>query len=131
MTVTSPEYFLLLPALALVGWFWRGLKLHSPLRAILLLLAVVTLAEPIVEHQQNSLDLYVLLDRSDSTEDLIDKGLPEWQRLLELSKPGRRDTLHLINYFDQRQGRPRCRLPAGVAPQRPGADENHCDPRQR
>ncbi len=33
MTFTSPEYFLLIPALALAGWFWRGLKLHSPLRA--------------------------------------------------------------------------------------------------
>ena len=101
MTFTSPEYFLLIPALALLGWFWRGLKLHSPLRAILLLLAVVALTEPIIQHQQNSLDLYVLLDRSDSTEDLIDKGLPEWQRLLEASKPSRRDTLHFINYASE------------------------------
>ena len=98
MTFTSPEYFLLIPALALVGWFWRGLKLHSPLRAILLLLSVIALTEPVIQHQQNSLDLYVLLDRSDSTEDLIDKGLPEWQRLLESSKPSRRDTLRFINY---------------------------------
>ncbi len=64
----------------------------------MLLAAVVALAEPVIRHQQNSLDLYVLLDRSDSTEDLIDKGLPEWQRLLEKSKPGHRDTLHFINY---------------------------------
>ena len=101
MTFTSPEYFLLIPALALVGWFWRGLKLHSPLRAILLVLAVLALTEPIIQHQQNSLDLYVLLDRSDSTEDLIDKGLPEWQRLLESAKPSRRDTLHFINYASE------------------------------
>lgn len=101
MTFTSPEYFLLIPALALVGWFWRGLKLHSPLRALLLLLAICALTEPIIEHQQNSLDLYVLLDRSDSTEDLIDKGLPEWQRLLESAKPSRRDTLHFINYASE------------------------------
>ncbi len=98
MSFTSPEYFLLIPALALAGWFWCGLKLHSPLRAVLLVLAVLALAEPVIRHQQNSLDLYVLLDRSDSTEDLIDKGLPEWQRLLEKSKPSRKDTLHFINY---------------------------------
>lgn len=98
MTFTSPEYFLLIPALALAGWFWRGLKLHLPLRAILLLLAIIALAEPVIRHQQNSLDLYVLLDRSDSTEDIVDKGLPEWQRLLEKSKPTRKDTLHFINY---------------------------------
>ncbi len=101
MTVTAPEYFLLIPALALVGWFWRGLRLHSPLRAVLLVLAVIALAEPVIQHQQNSLDLYVLLDRSDSTEDLIDKGLPEWQRLLESSKPSRRDTLRFINYASE------------------------------
>jgi hypothetical protein len=98
MTFTSPEYFLLIPALALAGWFWRGLRLHSPLRAAILLLAVVALADPRIRRQRNSLDLYVLLDRSVSTEDLIDKGLPEWQRLLEKSKPSRDDTLHFINY---------------------------------
>ncbi len=98
MTFTSPEYFLLLPALTLVAWFWRRLKLHLPLRAALLVLAVVALVEPVIQHQQNSLDLYVLLDRSDSTEDLIDKGLPEWQRLLVKSKPSGRDTLRFINY---------------------------------
>ena len=101
MTFSAPEYFLLIPALALTGWFWRGLKLHSPLRAVLILLAIFALAEPVIRHQQNSLDLYVLLDRSDSTEDLIDKGLPEWRRLLEESKPSRRDTLRFINYASE------------------------------
>lgn len=101
MTLTAPEYLLLIPALALAGWFWRGLKLHSPLRAALLLLAVFALAAPVVRQQRNSLDLHVLLDRSDSTEDLIDKGLPEWQRLLEKSKPGRDDTLRFVNYASE------------------------------
>ena len=98
MTFTSPEYLLLIPALALAGRFWPGLRLHTPLRALILIVAVVVLAEPRIHRQLNSLDLYVLLDRSDSTEDLIDKGLPEWQRLLEKAKPGRADTLHFINY---------------------------------
>lgn len=98
MNFISPEYFLLLPALALAGWFWRSLRLQAPLRAVILLLAVLALADPRVNRQQDSLDLYVLLDRSDSTEDLIDRNLPEWQRLLEKSKPTRHDTLHLINY---------------------------------
>ncbi len=98
MTFNSPEYFLLLPAMMLAGWFWRGLKLHSPLRAAILLLAVLAVTGPVIRSQRNSLDLYVLLDRSESTEDLIDKNLPEWQRLLEKSKPSRNDTLHFINY---------------------------------
>jgi von Willebrand factor type A domain len=98
MNFESPEYFLLLPAMALAGWFWRGLRLHSPLRALIIVLATFALASPRIRHQQNALDLYVLLDRSDSTEDLIDKNLPEWQRLLEKSKPGRNDNLRFINY---------------------------------
>lgn len=98
MNFESPEYFLLLPAMVLAGWFWRGLRLHSPLRALIIILATVALASPHIRHQQNALDLYVLLDRSDSTEDLIDKHLPEWQRLLEKSKPGRNDNLRFINY---------------------------------
>ncbi len=98
MNFSTPEYFLLIPALALLGWFWRGLRLQSPLRVLILVFAVIALAEPTIQHQQNSLDLYVLLDRSESTEDLIDKGLPEWKRLLEESKPSRHDTLHFINY---------------------------------
>jgi hypothetical protein len=122
MTFTAPEYFLLIPALALAGWFWRGLKLHSPLRAMLLLLAITALAEPVIRHQQNSLDLYVLLDRSDSTEDLIDKGLPEWSRLLEDSKPSRRDTLRFINYASEvaEVGAGRCVCGGGRAGGRAG-----------
>ena len=101
MTFSTPEYFLLIPALVLLGWFWRALRLQSPLRAVILILAIIALAEPSVQHQQNSLDLYVLLDRSESTEDLIDKGFPEWKRLLEESKPSRHDTIHYINYASE------------------------------
>ncbi len=101
MNFSTPEYFLLIPALALMGWFWRGLRLQSPLRILIVILAVITLTEPTIQHQQNSLDLYVLLDRSESTEDLIDKGLPEWRRLLESSKPSRHDTIHYINYASE------------------------------
>lgn len=98
MKFSSPEWFLLIPALAFIGWFWKNLRLWSPLRLLLLALAAFALAGPTVNRQQDALDLYVLLDRSDSTEDLVDKGLPEWQRLLEKSKPTRRDELHLYDY---------------------------------
>jgi len=94
----APEWFLLIPALALLGWFWRPLKLHSPLRALILLIITLILADPRLRRQQDALDLWVLLDRSDSTESIVDQGLPEWRRLLEKSKPSRHDTLHFINY---------------------------------
>lgn len=101
MNFSAPEYILLIPALLLLGWFWRDLMLYSPLRLLILIFAVFTLAEPVIQHQKNSLDLYVLLDRSNSTEDLIDKGLPEWQRLLEASEPSRNDTIHYYNYASE------------------------------
>ncbi len=96
-----PEYLLLIPVLALLGWFWRGMRLHSPLRLLILLLAVAALTEPVIRKQRNSLDLHVLLDRSDSTEDLVDKGLPEWRGLLEKAKPARKDNLYFHNYASE------------------------------
>lgn len=101
MTFNSPEYFILLPALVLAGWFWRGLKLHTPFRALILLVAVIALTDPVLRKQKNALDLHVLLDRSESTEDLIDRGLPEWQRILESAKPGKHDRLILHNYASE------------------------------
>jgi hypothetical protein len=94
----SPEWFLLLPALLLLGWFWKRLRLFSPLRLTLAILASLILADPSLRRQDDALDLWVLLDRSASTEDLADKGLPEWRRLLESSKPTRRDRIHYINF---------------------------------
>lgn len=98
MDFDFPESFLLLPLLALVGWFWLRLGLFRPLRLVILILAVAMLSGPNFVKQQNALELIVLLDRSDSTEDLIDKSLPEWTRLLEESKPGRKDKLRFVNY---------------------------------
>jgi len=95
---SSPEWFLLLPAALVVGWFWRELRLFSPLRLILVALVATLLSDPRIRLQDDSLDLWVLLDRSESTEDLVDRGLPEWQRLLERHKPSRRDRLILHDY---------------------------------
>lgn len=93
-----PESFLLVALIGLVGWFWPRLGLFRPLRVMIVLVAVTMLAGPRVERQQNALDLLVLLDRSESTEDLIDKGLPEWTRLLEKSRPGRGDGVRFVNF---------------------------------
>lgn len=98
MTFGSPEWFLLIPACLFVGWFWKSLRLWSPLRAILVVLAAFGLSDPKVNVQEDAMDLFVLLDRSESTEDLVDRGLPEWKRLLEESKPSRRDKIHYFDY---------------------------------
>ncbi|MBC7978962.1 MAG: VWA domain-containing protein [Armatimonadetes bacterium] len=98
MSFDYPESFLLVPLVGLIGWFWPRLGLFRILRVLIVLLIVFAIAGPRIRKQQNALDLVVLLDRSDSTEDLIDKGLPEWTRLLEKSKPGRKDTLRFVNF---------------------------------
>ncbi|BDS06403.1 VWA domain-containing protein [Oceaniferula spumae] len=98
MTFSAPEWFFLLPVFILLGLVWRSLRLWQPLRALLLITVTVLLADPHIDRQQNALDLWVMLDRSESTEDLVDKGLPEWKKLLEKSKPSRRDQLRFIDY---------------------------------
>jgi len=98
MTFSAPEWFFLLPVFILLGLIWRSLNLWRPLRALLLITLTVLLADPHIDKQQDALDLWVMLDRSESTEDLVDKGLPEWKKLLEKSKPSRQDRLHFIDY---------------------------------
>ena len=104
MHFTSPEWFLLIPAVLFIGWFWKRLRIYSPLRLILVVLAAFTLADPRMTLRDDSLDLWVLLDRSDSTEDLVDLGLSEWERLLEKSKPSRRDRMILRAFTDRITG---------------------------
>ena len=98
MIFESPEWFFLLAVLLFAGGFWPRLQLWRPLRVIALLALVLLLTDPQHEKNQNSVDLWVILDRSDSTEDLVAKGLPEWQELLRRSKPSRKDQLFFIDY---------------------------------
>ena len=82
----APHWFLLLPAVALAGWFWRGLHLERPLRALCLLLAVLLLAEPRVRRQGDGLDLWVLVDQSDSGWEELAPRLAEMETILEKSR---------------------------------------------
>ncbi len=98
MHFTAPEWFFFIPVFLLFGLIWKKLQLSRPLRALIIIAASLLLADPHINRQQESLDLWVMLDRSESTEDLIDQGLPEWTKLLESSKPSRNDRLHFIDY---------------------------------
>src|SRR5436190_7812922 len=98
MTLQNPEWLLLLPALAVAGWFWRGLALWRPLRAATIIVVVLLLARPQARLQQDGMDLWVLLDRSESTEDRVDRGLPEWTKLLKASARSRGDEIHLVDF---------------------------------
>lgn len=101
LQLQEPEWFLLLPALLFVGWMWPRTGLFRPLRLLLCVLCCLLLAKPSMRLQEDSLDLYVLLDRSDSTEDLVDQGLPEWKKLLEKAKPTSRDEIHWLNFASE------------------------------
>ena len=61
--LNSPEWLLLIPALAVAGWRWPILGLHRPRRLLLLLAIVSLLAEPRLGGRHGGMDLWVLLDR--------------------------------------------------------------------
>lgn len=98
MTFANPEWFLLIPALAAAGWWWRGLGFHQPLRAGILLLLVLILVRPRAMLRKDGMDLWVLLDRSASTGDRVDAALPEWRKLLEDGRRSRDDRIIYVDY---------------------------------
>lgn len=98
MVFQNPEWLALLPVLALVGWKCPRLRLWRPLRVLCLLLVVGALMRPQVRRLAEGIDLFVLLDRSQSTEGAVDRGWPEWQRLLERSRRSAEDRLVVLDY---------------------------------
>jgi uncharacterized membrane protein len=96
----APHWFLLLPAVALAGWFWRGLHLERPLRAACLLLAVLLLAEPRVRRQGDGLDLWVLVDQSDSGWEDLAPRLAEMETILAKSR-GVDDRIFHVDFADE------------------------------
>ena len=66
MMFERPEWLLLVPILALLGWQFPGLGIHRPLRVATLLALVLALADPRWRTLADGIDLWVLVDRSDS-----------------------------------------------------------------
>jgi uncharacterized membrane protein len=100
MRLLHPEWLLLLPLFAAAGWYWRGLRLEKPLRMLCLLLVTILLCQIQVRRHGDGLDLWVLVDRSDSAKDLVSPRLQEWEDILERSrKPS--DRLHFVDFADE------------------------------
>lgn len=97
MIFSHPEFFFLLPALILLGWKFKSLRLFEPLRAIALLLCILALAGPTLKLAGGGLDLWVLVDRSESAANTLAIQGPEIEAILNKSK-GLRDQLHLVDY---------------------------------
>lgn len=98
MIFKSPEWFILLPMLAGLGWFLRDLKLWLPLRCFCLLLVVVILTEPQLRRLAEGMDLWVLIDRSASAAEVVSRDAQEWEQLLEKSRPSSNDNLRIIDF---------------------------------
>lgn len=97
MNFGAPEWFFLLPALIVIAWRWRGLRLHEPLRALSLLVLVFAVAEPRLRLTSAGLDLWVLADRSDSNAGAMNGQASEFTAILERSKRST-DRLFFIDY---------------------------------
>ena len=94
----SPQWFLLLPVFAIAGWYFRRLELWRPRRIILLLLISLILTDPQIKQLKDGLDLWVLVDRSASSAEMVDQNIEEWRRLLEKARPTKADRLKFVDY---------------------------------
>jgi len=97
MHIENPYWLYIIPAIFLIGLVWKRASLFKPLRVSCLVLVAIILAQPRIQQKQDSLDLWVLLDRSDSTEGLIAKSFQEWDKLLKQEQT-RNDSFHYIDY---------------------------------
>ncbi len=93
----SPEWFFLIPLLALAGWKYRGLRLASPLRLALLACLVLALADPVDDGGRGGMDLWVLVDRSNSTDGIPAADAAEIQTILERHKRAD-DRIRMIDF---------------------------------
>lgn len=97
MRFASPEWFLLVPLMIAAGWFWQGWRLAKPLRMLCLALVVLLLSRPQWRRSSDGLDLWVLVDQSDSATSLLKPRLAEWESILEKSK-GSADRLFFVDF---------------------------------
>lgn len=93
----SPEWFFLIPLLALAGWKYKRLRLASPVRLLAQAALVVALAQPVMTRGGSDMDLWVLIDQSGSTDGAPAADAPEIQSILERHKrPG--DRIRLVDF---------------------------------
>jgi len=97
MSFNAPEWLLLAPMLAFLGWQWRSLGLERPLRLLCLVLAVVILAQPKLRKGGKGTDLWVLVDRSASVGEVLETRIAEVETILQRAK-GDVDNLVFVDF---------------------------------
>ncbi|HET7238672.1 MAG TPA: hypothetical protein VFI76_06585, partial [Terrimicrobiaceae bacterium] len=86
LRLAAPQWLLLLPALVALAWQFPRMRLWSPLRAGCALLLVLCLARPEIRRGAAGMDLWVLVDRSDSAQGSVEPRRVEMERLLEANR---------------------------------------------
>ncbi len=93
----APQWFLLLPAFALLAWWIPRMRLWQSLRALCVVLLVLYLVKPEWRWTSSGLDLWVLMDRSASAADVLESRRSEIERLLESNK-GAQDRIFYVDF---------------------------------
>jgi len=99
MRFLSPEWFIFVPLLIAAGWYWKRMALWRPLRILILSVLVLILVRPEVRYLGEGLDLWVLVDRSASAEQLLQPRLPELRKVLDRSKR-KSDRIQFVDFAD-------------------------------
>lgn len=99
MRLVAPHWLLLLPILAAIAWQWPGLSLARPLRALVLTTLVLLLAGPEIRRQSDGLDLWLLVDRSESADETLAPRVREWEEILAESRSPD-DRLFAVDFAD-------------------------------
>ncbi len=85
----------------MAGWYFRRLKLWRPLRLAAVLTTILALCDPRFQRLRNQMDLWVMVDRSASAQEMVDQGIDEWKKLLQNAKPGAADRLRFVDYASE------------------------------
>lgn len=97
LRLLAPEWLFLLPLLALAGWKYSFLRLHAPVRAAALIAFILALAHPVFNKGGSEMDLWVMVDQSNSTGGIPANQSTELQAILEKAKrPG--DRVRLVDF---------------------------------
>ncbi|MCC5843605.1 MAG: VWA domain-containing protein [Verrucomicrobia bacterium] len=99
LSFSHPEALILIPLWGAAAWLFPKARLLKPLRLAVGLLWMLAWMAPHLPLQSRGLDLWVLVDRSDSARDLIEPRLPEMQTLLEQSR-NREDRLIFVDFAE-------------------------------
>lgn len=93
----SPEYFFLIPLLVAAGWKYKRLRLSSPFRLLLLACLLLALTQPVFNKGGSGMDLWILVDRSNSTAGIPAAGAEEIRSILERHKHSG-DRIRLVDF---------------------------------